>query len=148
MESRSVASIEYIEANELYNWLQQGKTGLGQPFQVVDVRGSDFIGGHIVGCLHYPYRSLSQDQEYIQDLKNTLNKSRIHDDDIVYVVFHCAQSQQRGPSAAMKLLRHLTNEEMKHFKICILRGGFNHWQDIYGEDDTVTEGYEPALWAW
>lgn len=63
-------------------------------------------------------------------------------------IFHCAQSQQRGPAAAMKLLRFLPDDKLSNFKIWVLRGGFNHWQDQYGEDQELTEDYEPDIWSW
>ena len=75
--------------------------------------------------------------------------SKINNDDkFINVIFHCARSQQRGPSAALKLLRSLNDDDINKIKILILRGGFNHWQEIYGNDDTVTEDYIPSMWEW
>ncbi|CCD24540.1 phosphatase YCH1 NDAI_0D02260 [Naumovozyma dairenensis CBS 421] len=160
---RSVANIKYVDASELYRWMKQGHNSLGQPFQVIDVRGSDYIGGHIFQSWHYPYKELSHNLILLDELKKRLENERLEsklkeksattsdvdeDETVINAVFHCAQSQQRGPSAAMKLLRHLNDGELEHIQIWVLRGGFNHWQDEYGEDDSVTEGYEPSLWGW
>lgn len=147
MSSRSITNIKYLDATQLFQWLKQGSASLGNPFRVIDVRGSDYIGGHIKGCWNYPYKRLSQDETAMNELKTRLREP-ITGDEVMNVVFHCAQSQQRGPSAAMKFLRLLSDQELDHFKVWVLRDGFNHWQDVYGEDSTVTEGYEPDLWSW
>ncbi|CCF56697.1 hypothetical protein KAFR_0B04010 [Kazachstania africana CBS 2517] len=145
MDSRSIADVKYLEPSDLYDWITQGHSS---PFQVIDVRGSDYIGGHIINCWNYPYKKLTRDDAGLDDLKKNLLKLTQGTDTTINVVFHCAQSQQRGPSAAVKFLRSLNEKELSVFHIWILRGGFNKWQDVYGEDHLVTEGYEPALWAW
>lgn len=147
-QPRSISSIKYVDASQLFQWLKQNSSMLKQPFQVIDVRGSDYVGGHIKGCWNYPYKRLSQDDEAMDEMIAKLEEKRGDSGDMLHVVFHCAQSQQRGPAAAMKLLRHLPASDLDHFKICILRGGFNHWQDVYGEDSSVTEDYQPDIWSW
>ena len=62
---------------------------------VVDVRDADHAGGHIVGSIHVPSSSLDY---RTPELIRKLAKKEI-------VVFHCALSQQRGPSAALRYLR-------------------------------------------
>lgn len=62
------------------------------------------------------------------------------------IVFHCALSQQRGPSAAMKFLRSVNDGDLDGKSVWILRGGFTKWQELYGEDGEVTEGYEKDIW--
>jgi Cdc25 family phosphatase len=64
------------------------------------------------------------------------------------IVFHCALSQQRGPSAAMKFLRSVRPGFLDDKKVWILRGGFTQWQQLYGEDETVTEGYQKDIWQY
>ncbi|CCK71134.1 phosphatase YCH1 KNAG_0G00780 [Huiozyma naganishii CBS 8797] len=149
----SVADIEYVTAEQLYEWLQLGHTAgvpgvPGEPFAVVDVRGSDFVGGHIAGCIHAPSGSLKHGAG-IAELIHTLEQVRSRGGGKrVNVVFHCAQSQQRGPTSALRFLRSLAPEQRTHYRVWVLQGGFNRWQDVYGEDSTVTEGYEPSLWQW
>lgn len=147
-QPRSISNIKYVDASQLFQWLKQDATVLGQPFQVIDVRGSDYVGGHIKGCWNYPYKKLSQDDEAMDEMITKLGKKRSNSENVINVVFHCAQSQQRGPSAAMRLLRHLPDSDLDKFKIWILKGGFNHWQDVYGEDNSVTEDYKPDIWSW
>lgn len=149
MAARSVTNIKYVDAPQLFQWLKQGSTSLGEPFQVIDVRGSDYVGGHIKGCWNCPYKALSHDGDSMEGLIDRLDElKKSSKSDRINVVFHCAQSQQRGPSAAMKLLRQLPEASLSNFEVWILRGGFNHWQDIYGEDTTVTEDYQADIWSW
>lgn len=62
---------------------------------VIDVRDSDYIGGHIVNGINVPTHT----HDYrMPELVRTLK-----DKDVV--VFHCALSQQRGPSSALRYLR-------------------------------------------
>jgi Cdc25 family phosphatase len=110
------------------------------------------------------------------------------------VVFHCALSQQRGPSAALLYLRERERllgasvkpsptpisamvkkstaenneseggdgtwgdapagqeeeegggEEKKEQKVYVLDRGFVRWQELYGEDGRLTEGYVKEIW--
>ena len=62
---------------------------------VVDVRDDDHLGGHIHGSKHVPSSTLDH---RIPEIVRVLADRRI-------VVFHCALSQQRGPSAALRYLR-------------------------------------------
>lgn len=80
------------------------------------------------------------------------------------VVFHCALSQQRGPSAALRYLRErerlisFASNQQEDFdgkdnpdlgirqQVYILDQGFVGWQKCYGEDVRLTEGYRKELW--
>lgn len=62
---------------------------------IIDVRDADHVGGHIAGSTHVPSSSLDY---RIPELIRKLAEKDI-------VVFHCALSQQRGPSAALRYLR-------------------------------------------
>ena len=62
---------------------------------VIDVRDSDYIGGHILNGINAPTHT----HDYrMPELVRTLRDKEI-------VVFHCALSQQRGPSSALRYLR-------------------------------------------
>ncbi|SCU79143.1 LAFA_0B01046g1_1 [Lachancea sp. 'fantastica'] len=145
MESRSIAAIKYIDAPELFKWLQLGHSASNEPFRIIDVRGSDHVGGHIKGSFNVPYRQIRDDEDKCRELRDRL-RSAAAGSSVVNCVFHCALSQQRGPSAAMKFLRQLGDDDLSKFKIYVLRGGFNHWQSLYGEDQSVTESYQKDLW--
>lgn len=68
------------------------------------------------------------------------------------VVFHCALSQQRGPGAALKYIRErdsllrMMGEQPKEQEVLVLDKGFHGWQQVYGNDERLTEGYVKDLW--
>jgi len=110
----------------------------------------DHIGGHIKGSMHVPSASLDA---MLPTLVRTLE-----DKDVV--VFHCALSQQRGPGAALRYLRARSAKAQANTdkstggssgvvdaqKVYVLDRGFAGWQEIYGEDERLTEGYVKDLW--
>ncbi|CAD0114690.1 unnamed protein product [Aureobasidium uvarum] len=111
---------------------------------VIDVRDSDYIGGHIVGCQNIPTNT----HDYkIPELVRTLKDKET-------VVFHCALSQQRGPSAALRYIREKERmetsngeaEKAQQQKVYVLEGGFVKWQEVYGEDKQLTEDYQKDIW--
>ncbi|KAI0388606.1 Rhodanese-like protein [Xylariaceae sp. FL0594] len=117
-------------------------SGLGS-IAVVDVRDGDHVGGHIRSSLHFPSASL--------DATMPTLVRKLADKDTV--VFHCALSQQRGPGAALKYLREREaaaagNGEgaKKEQKVFVLDRGFVGWQEVFGSDERLTEGYRKELW--
>lgn len=74
------------------------------------------------------------------------------------VVFHCALSQQRGPSAALRYLREreavvggankdkTSDGETQQQTVYILDRGFVEWQEKYGPDERLTEAYCKEIW--
>lgn len=66
------------------------------------------------------------------------------------VVFHCALSQQRGPSAALRYARAreiaLGPVESQNQQVFVLHGGFVEWQQKYGNDLQLTEAYAADIW--
>jgi rhodanese-related sulfurtransferase len=132
---------------------------------IVDVRDSDYIGGHIRSCIHVPSGNL---EWKLPELVRQLWTKKV-------VVFHCALSQQRGPSAAAKYARERERQQRQKYmmedattdltvkigggafvesngpasqeqKVLILTGGFVEWQEKYGMNEALTEGYVPDIW--
>ncbi|PGH16724.1 hypothetical protein AJ79_01597 [Helicocarpus griseus UAMH5409] len=107
---------------------------------IVDVRDSDHIGGHIYSSAWHPSATLSQQLPALVDTLRDKEK----------VVFHCALSQQRGPSAALKYMREreavLGKEECAKQTVYVLDGGFVLWQEKYGDDKRLTEAYVKDIW--
>ncbi|KAI1746906.1 Rhodanese-like protein [Xylaria castorea] len=113
---------------------------------IVDVRDDDHIGGHIRTSMHFPSRSF--------DVTMPTLLRRLADKETV--VFHCALSQQRGPSAALRYLRAKEADAAnangkeggseKKQKVYVLDQGFTGWQEVYGTDERLTEGYRKELW--
>jgi rhodanese-related sulfurtransferase len=111
---------------------------------IVDVRDSDHVGGHIKGSTWVPSSTL--DFRISELLRNLKDKDQ--------VIFHCALSQQRGPSAALRYARErerlagkmFGGDDKKTQEICVLVGGFSMWQAKYGEDERLTESYVRDIW--
>lgn len=57
--SRRMASVAYINHDELAQLLKTGQAG--KTYQVVDVRDDDFAGGNIVGALNSPSEQLTDE---------------------------------------------------------------------------------------
>jgi len=125
---------------------------------------TDYIGGHIKGAQNVPSRSLDA------QLPTLVRKLQ----DKETVIFHCALSQQRGPSAALQYIRererllppakgaseasekpdvdakdgNAEGAKAKPVKqrVLVLDRGFVGWQEVYGTDERLTEGYRKELW--
>ena len=169
-------SLKYIKAQDLYKCIKNGyKTtsnikgysrndptstidiGEDEDVLIMDMRGDDFIGGHIKGCINIPYAQFRKYDANTGDYTTIHNfiKENIIDKGSknVNVVFHCAMSQQRGPSAALVLSRFLQEKEYEellektNINIMVLYKGFINWQQEYGKDEEVTEGYSKFVWG-
>jgi Cdc25 family phosphatase len=130
---------------------------------IIDVRDNDHIGGHINGSTWVPSSTLDY---RIPELVRTLADKEM-------VVFHCALSQQRGPSAALRYLREKSRLEgkseeevvqkgegekeevengeekkgdKKEQKVLVLDGGFVKWQEKYGADKRLTKAWKKDVW--
>ncbi|KAF2261502.1 Rhodanese-like protein [Lojkania enalia] len=157
MSNITLADLSYVTRDELAKQIAESPSGaLPDNVAVIDVRDSDRIGGHIKGSTWVP----SSELDYrVPELVRTLKGKDT-------VVFHCALSQQRGPSAALKYLREkrrldpqLKMEgkgEVKEDgdgekvgeeqKVVVLDGGFVKWQEKFGESRVLTEGYQKDIW--
>lgn len=115
----------------------------------------DHIGGHIRGSIHTPSRTL--DAKLPTLVRQLADKKT--------VVFHCALSQQRGPGAALRYIRERERmfparkkaaaegeggegkaEEEPEQKVYVLDRGFVGWQEVYADDERLTEAYRKELW--
>lgn len=142
----SLSDLKKIKPATLRSWFRGGLPNGEGKFAVIDVRESDYVGGHIRGCYHYP---AGQFADTLPNLRERLFNNKIND-----VVFHCALSQARGPSSSLKFLRSLNEvddpsqiEFFNNINVWVLFGGFNRWQAEFGEDEAVTEGYDKELWG-
>ncbi|KOS20445.1 CDC25-like phosphatase YCH1 [Escovopsis weberi] len=130
----TVAGLKRISAKALSEKILAEKDLPERTFAIVDVRDSDYIGGHIRGAINIPSTSLDA---MMPTLIRRVQGARL-------VVFHCALSQQRGPSAALKYLRQRPAGEGQ--EVCVLDEGFSGWQREYGGDERLTEGWVKELW--
>ncbi|OHF00439.1 hypothetical protein CORC01_04189 [Colletotrichum orchidophilum] len=146
----TVGTLQRITAGKLSTILLAEQAAGNSSVAVVDVRDDDYIGGHIKGCINMPSRSLDATMPTL--IRRLEGKKT--------VVFHCALSQQRGPSAALRYLRErdqiLASKKSSGSAedsaaadpqtIYVLDRGFVGWQETYGEDERLTEGYSKELW--
>ncbi|KAI0831018.1 Rhodanese-like protein [Hypoxylon sp. FL0890] len=154
----TISSLQRITASKLAEMLLASANQLSphaNKIAIVDVRDDDHIGGHIKSSLHFPSRSLDATMPTL--LRKLADKE--------VVIFHCALSQQRGPSAALRYLREKEaaaaaaaavkkaaeeNEAEgnagKQQQVYVLDRGFVGWQEVYGSDERLTEAYRKELW--
>ncbi|KAI9722487.1 MAG: hypothetical protein M1828_004734 [Chrysothrix sp. TS-e1954] len=145
MSNLNIVTLPRITATALATLLRDKPKSVA----VVDVRDSDYIGGHIAGSRHVPSSTLDY---AVPELVRTLSDSKT-------VVFHCMLSQQRGPSAALRYARErerllgdengrclAEGEEGDAQRVCVLTGGFGAWKEKFAEDKDLTEGYNKELW--
>ncbi|KAL4927686.1 phosphatase YCH1 [Aspergillus undulatus] len=137
MSSITIATIPRISREALSALLLS--TSTPSKLAIIDVRDS---GGHILSSTWIPSSSLDV---RIPELVRTLA-------DKEKVVFHCALSQQRGPSAALRYARERERmlggegEESHKQEVLVLEGGFVQWQEKYGNDVRLTEAYVEDIW--
>ena len=137
----SISDIKFLKREQVASLLSNPETA--SEIAIIDVRDSDRIGGHIKSSQWIPINTLDYKlPELIRILKAKKK-----------VVFHCALSQQRGPSAALRYARErakvLKNEKganEDHQQVCVLEGGFSMWQAKYGDDEKLTAEYAKDLW--
>ncbi|KAG7101020.1 CDC25-like phosphatase YCH1 [Verticillium longisporum] len=144
MSTISLANLQRISAKDLSEILLTQQAAATDPtVAVVDVRDDDYIGGHIKGGINMPSATLDV---MMPTLVRRMQGKKT-------VVFHCALSQQRGPSAALKYLRERDQmmrrenpAELANQTVYVLDLGFSGWQQTYGEDERLTDGYSKELW--
>ncbi|GEQ71506.1 hypothetical protein JCM33374_g5190 [Metschnikowia sp. JCM 33374] len=144
MKSHSLSDLRFIAPQTLRSWFSSKSPSGNGKFAVVDVRDSDFVGGHIRGCYHYAAGNI---YETLPELRRRLLENKIDD-----VIFHCALSQVRGPKSALVFLRTIQElpaqerEKFDDLNVWVLSGGFTAWQRQYGTDKEVTEGFQEDIW--
>ncbi|DAA79047.1 CDC25-like phosphatase [Trichophyton mentagrophytes] len=138
MSSITIASLPRMARETLSAIIQT--PAAASNLAIIDVRDSDHVGGNIVTSQWVPSSSFDV---HVPELIRTLK-------DKEKVVFHCALSQQRGPSAALKYARErarvLGEDESAKQTIFVLDGGFVKWQEVFGNDPKLTNDYVKDIW--
>ncbi|PNS17923.1 hypothetical protein CAC42_3882 [Sphaceloma murrayae] len=134
MSNSTIATLTHIQPADLATHL---RSDTRSKTSIIDVRDVDYIGGHIKGCQNVPTQTHDHAMpELVRQLK-----------DQEMVVFHCVLSQQRGPRSALRYMRERERLGVDGSqKVVVLEGGFQRWQEMYGEDKDLTEGYQKDLW--
>lgn len=131
MSNYTIANLPRISREKLATLVRSKTPNLA----VIDVRDSDYIGGHILNGINVPVHTHDYRMpELVRTLKNKQT-----------VVFHCALSQQRGPSSALRYLREKERLEGNAGAeasgdgegvveggqtVYVLEGGFVKWQEV------------------
>ncbi|KAH7159808.1 Rhodanese-like domain-containing protein [Dactylonectria estremocensis] len=140
----TIASLRRLSAKSLSEKILAEREAKDQTFAIIDVRDDDYLGGHIKGSTNVPAHTLDV---MLPTLVRTLKDKKT-------VVFHCALSQIRGPSAALKYLRERDGllramgetPRGEGQEVLVLDRGFTGWQEVYGPDERLTEAYSKDLW--
>jgi len=111
----------------------------GKDYLVIDVRDSDFIGGNIPNCRRAPSVTFSDTlDDLVRDTKG-----------VPQVIFHCALSQSRGPTAARQYndrCNQLQKDGDISHEVLILRGGFTEFQQKFKDDPELVENWSKHFW--
>lgn len=126
MSMYSLPTLRRISRERLSSLLLTSDTA--PSLAIIDVRDADHVGGHIAGSTHVPSSSLDY---RIPELVRKLAEKDI-------VVFHCALSQQRGPSAALRYLREKESRGCRG-KESEVDGGIGDTKEEDGKGDLVEE---------
>ncbi|KAF9578192.1 hypothetical protein BGW38_006143 [Lunasporangiospora selenospora] len=139
----------YVDSEVLKALIEDKSKVPGKDYLVVDVRDSDYIGGHIPGGINIPAGTLP----------DQLPQLIVQYGNVPELYFHCALSQVRGPKAARRWSEALAAQEEEAVaaaqeaekspvvqKINILRGGFGEWQKKYKSNRNLVEDYDEGFW--
>ncbi|EQC36563.1 hypothetical protein SDRG_06009 [Saprolegnia diclina VS20] len=128
----SSLTVERITARELAAILKDPVRR--QSVRIIDVRDSDFIGGHIRGAVNLPEDHFQDDDDVdavVEDFKA-----------VPQIVFHCMMSQIRGPFCAkrFKSRMEICLEDAPHKPdVRVLYGGFQLFGREYRNDPELVE---------
>ncbi|RMJ22544.1 hypothetical protein PHISP_06591 [Aspergillus sp. HF37] len=142
MSSITIGNLPRMTRDVLSTLLLSSTTASANKLAIIDVRDSDHVGGHIKSSIWIPSSSL--DARMPELLRTLKDKEK--------VVFHCSLSQQRGPGAALRYARErertlrVESDEFSAQEVYVLDGGFVKWQEDFGRDERLTEGYVPDIW--
>jgi rhodanese-related sulfurtransferase len=141
--THTLSTLKYLNRTQLAPKVLAAASGDPNSLAIIDVRDSDYLGGHISGAQNFPAGNL---EWRMPELLRVTQGKKI-------VVFHCMLSQQRGPGAALRFLRAReerdrfeaerkkeeekdgegTEEEEQKEKVVqqvyVLEGGFMKWQE-------------------
>ncbi|GAA5802903.1 hypothetical protein HPULCUR_008378 [Helicostylum pulchrum] len=135
----------FAEPEELRDLVLDTEKEPERDYAIIDVRDSDFKGGHIPGAKNVP---ANQMYDKVGDLVREYA-------DVPIVYFHCALSQVRGPKSARIYCETRNNPETRSNlniktdqKVKIIRNGFEGWHAKYRKEEGLIKDYEKKIWEW
>ncbi|KAJ3150336.1 hypothetical protein HDU89_003114 [Geranomyces variabilis] len=133
----SIPTPTYIEPADLVALLSDPTQTPGKSYQIVDVRGDDFVHGNIKGALNIPAHELCEETDAA--LLNRLSGPK-------KLIFHCALSQVRGPKCARRFADAQRKAGVENpAEVYVLRGGFENWQSLENCKPFM-ESYNAKYW--
>jgi Cdc25 family phosphatase len=120
--------INFVSPWQLRGMVETADWG-SRDFAVVDLRDSDFVGGHIPGCDHIP------SQSFISTLDSVI--SRLQGKRLV--IFHCLISKHRAPMCA-KIYKERLMAFGRSQEVAVLEGGFHTWREHFSGNPRLIEG--------
>ncbi|CAG8680416.1 7185_t:CDS:2 [Ambispora leptoticha] len=133
------STVEFVNPEELAKLIKDKSKVPGKDYVVIDVRGDDFEGGNIPGCVNVP------SGVFVDNLQHLIKEYS----QVPQIVFHCALSQVRGPKYARIYREALMLNSIKtNQKILILSGGFGEWQRRFKSDVELVEKYDEEFWTY
>ncbi|RMX69379.1 hypothetical protein KXD40_001839 [Peronospora effusa] len=115
--------LHYIQPSALVEILRNPHAPGKRPV-IIDVRDTDFAGGHIRSAVNIPEDNFMDDD----DVDALVNKYKEED----IIVFHCMMSQVRGPSCAkrFKARMEVLLEDKHKPRVLILHGGYERFGSV------------------
>ncbi|RKO97795.1 hypothetical protein CXG81DRAFT_6241, partial [Caulochytrium protostelioides] len=103
---------------------------------IYDVRGDDFVGGHLKAAKNVPIST------FVTSIPQIVDEVKGKDE----VIVHCMQSQLRAVKAARALQAGLdASAKGSAPQVKIMEGGFSRWVHDFGDSDEVAD-YDVQLW--
>ncbi|PSC71887.1 Rhodanese [Micractinium conductrix] len=122
MYAPAVTKVSPVQVKALLRGEERGKV------LVVDVRDSDFSGGHIKGAINVVASQFYDDATVEKFIARFCR-------DVETVVFHCYLSQQRGPFCAQRLAERLEAQGCSQPEVCVMAGGWKRFRRELEEAD-------------
>merc|ERR1712087_1040964 len=97
-------------------------------FVVVDLRKSDYSGGHVKGSMQVP------SMEVIGNTDKIIKQLENYD----LVIFHCMISMHRAPQCAQYYKSRL-HALGRNQAVVILEGGYSRWREMFSRNPALIE---------
>ncbi|KAF0983018.1 hypothetical protein FDP41_010996 [Naegleria fowleri] len=131
--------IEFIEPEDLRYRIESND----QNFHIIDLRDYDYSVGYIRTPTEEQYHHITTEEFTTEVVKQLISENVLSSNSRVDFIFHCFYSQQRGPTAAMKMSNILKNlddsnsDVESRIGVKVLRGGWGLWNTRFYNDEKV-----------
>jgi rhodanese-related sulfurtransferase len=170
MSSINLSDLQYITREDLAHQLGNSQSGtVPSNMAIIDVRDSDHVGGHIRGSTWVPSSELDyKTPELVRNLKDKdtvvfhcvlsqqrgpnaalrylREKERL--DPTSWVESESGEVKEEGEGVKKGEAVGEAKGEGKKQKVVVLSGGFEKWQEKFGSDNKLTEGWQKDIWEY